>query len=737
MTDLTLSTQPVDGNKPDAPSVPHIETENKSENPINPQPTEAQEKKENSDESAPAEQPAPPKRKRGRPRKEEVAKRPKPEIHDDEQLLHRRERRAVVQKRQEERKRMEEELERENRLNKERRKRNRGETASPRPAMSPSFKREDSEETQDNGHDNGHDNIVIDPLLMEEMQQQHQQQQQQQQDQGPVGEPDDKPKKKGRPRKNPLPEETADAESPEPKPFARPSQLGNEAAERRTKKGRPSKQEKVTGQVSSIFHMDDIAFSPQKSDSKDQGEKPEKPNMGSLNFDNTGESSYSAVPVISGLLSQKPAEKPQGHDGAAHFEPLPVPDLDEHGNVKDPEYIKQYFPDAHLNGSQEDRLTDDRAFFLEGSEGYFEQHSLRFRPSSSALALKAPQLDYSEFIPMVKLGSLLHRKEREALYELHKKLYHQFCFELSQGYNLNFFGVGLKVELINDFVESYLLDWIEDTVSKEMPKVMVINGYNSAVKLKTIIQDIANAIVTPEIRKQNNLKMPKHVSEAFPFLMSYMKRSRQTEENGIVRPRLLLVIHSIDGEAFRDERSQNILSQLASLPDVWLITSVDNINASLLWDLYRFKNFNFLWHDATTYEPYTVERSFKDVLSMGRSKKFGGVVRAKYVLSSLSDNAKKLYSILLKLQLDKMKATSKNPGIRGSAKLAIDFTKLYDESVQEYVTSNEMNMRSMLQEYVEHKMCVLHKDPQGKEVVYVPFLVEEVEALVNLATEGK
>lgn len=538
--------------------------------------------------------------------------------------------------------------------------------------------------------------------------------------------------------------------SPKKSPSKTPSvQL---TPERRTKKGRPSKQENVTKQVHSIFQMDDLAFF---QDNIKVGNETSRVNHGSngsnkpgsataspqkvtnyLNFENTGDSTFSSVPIISGIVEKKPDEEDLDMDKITKFVPMPVPDVDEEGNVTDQAYLQKYFKGANFDAETKGRLTDERAFFLEGSEGYFEQHNLRFRPSSSSLASKAPTLEYEEFIPMVNLGTLLQGQERHALRELHKELYHQWCLELSQGYSLNLYGVGSKSSFILDFVNGYLLDWYEQVLQEEdeYPVVMVVNGYNPSTKLKTVIHDIIAAIITPEIQKQQNLRTPKHVAEAFPYLLRHLaKQQTVVRANNLVKPALILAVHNIDGQAFRDERSQHYLSQLASLANVWFITSSDHINSSLLWDLNRFKNFNFLWHNLTTYEPYSVEMSFKDVLTMGQSKKFLGSKGVRYVLTSLNSNARNLYRVLLQAQLkvlEEISTEASRTGLKGNLKAAVDFRKLYEQCQQAFVTSNEMNFRSILGEYVEHKMCVLAKNAQGAEVVYVAFSYGEMEKLL-------
>ncbi|OBA18989.1 origin recognition complex subunit 2 [Metschnikowia bicuspidata var. bicuspidata NRRL YB-4993] len=290
------------------------------------------------------------------------------------------------------------------------------------------------------------------------------------------------------------------------------------------------------------------------------------------------------------------------------------------------------------------------------------------------------------------------------------------------------------MELLEDYFPTWYSRNVQD--DDQLPGVMVINGYNPGTKLKSVIHDIVSVVVSEEDKERGSLRMPKHVSEAFPFLMSYLKKNvTQSKKNNIVKPKLVLVIHNIDGEPFREERAQIFLSQLASLPNVWLLVSTDHINVGLLWDLYRFKNFSFLWHEVTTHEAYRVEMSFKDVLSVGKSRKFVGTKGVKHVLTSLTANAKNLYKILLKMQLEKIvemtASKSARTGLRGNPKLGLDLQDAYDKCVQEYIASNRTNFNTMLHEFVEHKMCSLARSKAGGDIVFIPFTYDEMEKIVG------
>jgi len=68
-----------------------------------------------------------------------------------------------------------------------------------------------------------------------------------------------------------------------------------------------------------------------------------------------------------------------------------------------------------------------------------------------------------------------------------------------------------------------------------------------------------------------------------------------------------------------------------------------------VWDHGTVARFNWLWHDATTFSPYTVETSFENNLLV-RSNTIS-VHGAFVVLKSLTRNGRKSFWILVRHQL--------------------------------------------------------------------------------------
>src|SRR5262249_50282882 len=132
-------------------------------------------------------------------------------------------------------------------------------------------------------------------------------------------------------------------------------------------------------------------------------------------------------------------------------------------------------------------------------------------------------------------------------------------------------------------------------------------------------------------------------------------------DHGRQVPKLYLLIHNIDGPGLRSERAQSVLATLASCPNIHVVASVDHIHAPLLWDAVHMALFSWVWHDLTTFQPYTTETSYENSLMVRQGEI--GLRGVQYVLSSLTSNAKKIFKILAQHQMESIKAGEKDVGI--------------------------------------------------------------------------
>ncbi|OWB75211.1 hypothetical protein B5S31_g5077 [[Candida] boidinii] len=414
--------------------------------------------------------------------------------------------------------------------------------------------------------------------------------------------------------------------------------------------------------------------------------------------------------------------------------------------------------------------TDERSVFYDGFEGYFEQHKAKSKKYSGSTMAKAPEIDYNTLYRNNRLFNLIALSERKSLINYYKNQYTQWLFELTQNFNLLFYGIGSKRKFLIDFIQNYVFTF------KNLKKIntIVVNGYNPDTNPKNVFKIIWKYLIG------NRPAMPSQPHEMISLLKKKLQQKKKikinnkktsnkkknlnnnndTDEfensNRFDIPELIILFHNIDGQSFRNSRIQSILSQIASLNEVWLISSIDNVNTPLLWNVSTLSDFKFCFHDITNYENYNSEISFKDPLGIGKSNKFVGSSGAKYVLSSLTNNARSLYRNLLYKQiecidewiLEKPNGIGENSSnnnkktnggeseinrnsMVGSIKLSFNLKDFYNSCLEEFIISNEISFRNVLGEFSEHKMCAISRDHTGTEMIFIPFSIDEMEKLLE------
>lgn len=447
---------------------------------------------------------------------------------------------------------------------------------------------------------------------------------------------------------------------------------------------------------------------PEGPESSLEGPENNTKNRFSDNVDSLG------IPIVSGIQINVP------QIASTKFLPLPVPKIID-GKIPN-EYIKEHLPDIEWDTLPNNEAADDRVYFVDGTAGFFEQTSNRDRHSVMLLSSLGIELSRQEFLSNIEFLQQFKQNEKRQLRQLYATLHQQWSFELSQGFNLCFYGLGSKTEILNDYVRCYLANWIQGIYQTDYPKLVVINGYNPAFKVKDIFNIIVQTLLPGEA------VFSKNIADAIPYVIKQVDKTATTSV-----PKLVLVVHGIDAEPMRDERVQTQLSQLASIPQIMFLCSVENVNYPLLWDLYKVENLNLIFHDLTTYEPYYVETQYKDPINLGKTKRTQSSRGAKFVLSALTANSKKMYKILLELQLQRIHDTNPRTNhemSRGSLRTSVSFKAYHQECVQQFITANDISFRTMLNEFVEHNMCNLTKDDAGLERVYVGYTVEEMKRLI-------
>ncbi|KAI1477614.1 origin recognition complex subunit 2 [Daldinia eschscholtzii] len=344
-------------------------------------------------------------------------------------------------------------------------------------------------------------------------------------------------------------------------------------------------------------------------------------------------------------------------------------------------------------------------------ELYFAQNRPGASKTSSNTLASLKLLTHDEYFSILREYKDPHAEDIEFLESIHLESFPQWTFELSQGFSVCLYGYGSKRALLHRFAK-HIYDKYPDHVAN---KIVIINGYVRTSSLREILGTVASAM------------NPAHkVPSGNPSAMLDSVKALLSSHEVVVT----VILNSIDAVPLRRVGIQPVLAQLAAHPNIRLICSADTSDFPLLWDSSLRSSFNFVFHDCTTFAPFTAELEVVDDVHelLGRkARRVGGKEGVTYVLRSLPENAKNLFRLLVGEVLAAMDDTGgfdgENPGV--------EYRMVYNKAVEEFICSSEMAFRTLLKEFHDHQMITSRKDVLGTELLSVPFQKEELEAILE------
>ncbi|KAH9215743.1 origin recognition complex subunit 2-domain-containing protein [Leptodontidium sp. 2 PMI_412] len=360
---------------------------------------------------------------------------------------------------------------------------------------------------------------------------------------------------------------------------------------------------------------------------------------------------------------------------------------------------------------------------------FFQNRGGRAKTSNNNLSSLA-LLDHEEYFSRARNLKDPHAEDVKFLEQLHAESFNQWQFELSQDFNICAFGWGSKRSLLMHFADHIY----KSQQDHAKAKIVVVNGYVNNLTIRDVLNTVASAII------ERGYRLGSQPAEMLENLITLLEEDKAQD--------ITLIIHSIDRAPLRRPTTQNILSRLSSHPQIHLVASADHPSFPLLWDSSLRSAYNFLFHDCTTFQPYTSEVDVVDEVHelLGRSgRRVGGKEGVNFVLKSLPENAKSLFRVLIGEQLAAMDEGS-GPVVEGedgddgidqrfgnsrSGEVGVEYRVLYQKAVEEFICSNEMNFRTLLKEFHDHQMIQSRKDGLGTEILSAPFRKEELESILE------
>uniref|UniRef100_A0A2K6G097 Origin recognition complex subunit 2 n=2 Tax=Propithecus coquereli TaxID=379532 RepID=A0A2K6G097_PROCO len=320
-------------------------------------------------------------------------------------------------------------------------------------------------------------------------------------------------------------------------------------------------------------------------------------------------------------------------------------------------------------------------------EEYFEAHSSsKVLTSDRTLQkLKRAKLDQQTLHNLLSKVSPSFSAELKHLNQQYEKLFHKWMLQLHLGFNIVLYGLGSKRDLLERFRTTMLQDSIH----------VVINGFFPGISVKSVLNSITEEVL-------NYMGTFRSILDQLDWIINKFKEDPSLE--------LFLLIHNLDSQMLRGDKSQQIIGQLSSLHNIYLIASVDHLNAPLMWDHAKQSLYNWLWYETTTYSPYTEETSYENSLLV---KQAGSLPLSSltHVLRSLTPNARGIFRLLIKYQLD----NQDNPSYIG-----LSFQDFYQQCREAFLVNSDLTLRAQLTEFRDHKLIRTKKGTDGVEYLLIP-----------------
>ncbi|KAM9305221.1 origin recognition complex subunit 2 [Gastrophryne carolinensis] len=320
-------------------------------------------------------------------------------------------------------------------------------------------------------------------------------------------------------------------------------------------------------------------------------------------------------------------------------------------------------------------------------EEYFEAHSSsKVLTSDRTLQkLQTPKLDQETLRKLLDQAPTAFSRDLESLNKKYEALFYKWMLQLHLGFNIVLFGLGSKRNLLEKFRTSLLQDSLH----------IVINGFFPGITIKSIL----NSITEEALGHSGTFRSP---LDQLDFIMQKFKKDTSLE--------LYLLIHNLDSHMLRGDKSQQTIGQLASVPNIHLLASIDHINAPLMWDQSKQSLYSWLWYETTTYSSYVEETSYENSLLVKRSGALA-LSSLTHVLRSLTPNARGIFRLLAEYQL----ANKDNPSYQG-----LSFQDFYQQCREAFLVNSDLTLRAQLTEFRDHKLIRTKKGVDGVEYLLIP-----------------
>lgn len=390
------------------------------------------------------------------------------------------------------------------------------------------------------------------------------------------------------------------------------------------------------------------------------------------------------------------------------------------------------------------KLTEDRAF----AENYFNFISSAVSSDSNSNATtSADQFGKGEIPEPAEQRELLksfdqlkgHHRQVETLSAICKSSLKACAPHLRSGFNFLCYGYGRKQDLLDQVIPEIFPDY----------NVFTLTGSSeAALNLGPVafFNCLLNTIQSCLFPRLSGFNSDSSATKSSILSKTDLICSQKSSEKSII------LLHQLDSPAFRSPVIFDCLLKLKNAK-YSLVASLDNPALINLFGKERFEEFNWIWMDCTTMQPYTEElnRFALDACTNSASRQTPRA--AIIVLQSLTTNSRSIFKLLAAHQLSCNEAQvsalidsfedQEDAGTGISADTphllsndssiynGMSYHGLFQKCQENFVVTAEANFRTQLTEFTDHDLFKSVEGRDGSVMFFIPFYHSELKQIIQ------
>ena len=363
------------------------------------------------------------------------------------------------------------------------------------------------------------------------------------------------------------------------------------------------------------------------------------------------------------------------------------------------------------------------------------------------------------------------REAIEAKEESYELKFPKWRYELSQGYSILLYGFGSKQRVVQAFADE----------ARKRGNVVIVNGFDATLGFADIVGALEALVRATGEGKQESTggrKSPRKgkgkATKSKPVAGAAVTPAPVSAIEGRVRRLaaslpppspttrpIYLLIHCLDGPAFRNPKTLSLLCLLASRPSLHLLASVSHLRSALLFPTSLAtarpglesdqRSLNLIYHACPTLRPsplpilnptlsLLLPQSLFPLPTTSTTIQALSTASATHVLASVSARSRTLFSLLATSQLSLPPShTLSPPSHAPSPSFSTLLNALKASATDKMVANSNEQVEALLAEFVDHGVVRRgllppsgrEDEDDGGEWVWIPLGREEVEEVAE------